>query len=118
MQLRTIPAIIASVFVITVAYTFGAIAPIEVLWYDYTLTGSHAMWLSVGTYILAFMSSETKAFDFYRRWEQLLIVAGPVLLGLYTYHPWTAEFINTTAPPWAQIGAAVVTYVGYLVATQ
>jgi hypothetical protein len=79
-NLRTIPAILGIVFGLASLYQFGGIATVELVWLNYTLGTQHAMLISLGTYAIAFASSETKSLEYYEDWEKVLIAAGPALI--------------------------------------
>ena len=79
-HLRTLPALLSVVFVMAGLYQFGGISDVTLVWLDnYTLTTQHAMFIAIGSYALAFMSSETKSFDHYEDWEKGAILLGPVV---------------------------------------
>jgi len=84
-NIRTIPAMLSAVFAVASAYQFGAIAQIELVWLsNYTLTTEHAAIVSLATYVVALLSSETKSFEYYETWEQIVIGIGfVVILGDY-----------------------------------
>ncbi len=84
-NLRTIPALLSVFFVAASAYQFGGISELHIVWLDYTLTTEHAMLISLGTYAIAFASSQTKSFEHYEPWEQGAIAAGPILLVAHQY---------------------------------
>lgn len=83
MTLRTLPAMMSVVFVLASLYQFGGIATVELVWLsNYTLTAEHSVLASMGTYVAAFASSETKRFEAYEDWEKIAIALGPaVILG-------------------------------------
>ncbi|WP_224447015.1 hypothetical protein [Haloprofundus salilacus] len=81
-HLRTVPAFIGIFFAVASLYSFGGISSVELVWLEYTLTTQHASLGSLGAYVLAFASSDTKSFDRYEDWEKVAITAGPaVILG-------------------------------------
>ncbi|AFD03988.1 VP4 [Halorubrum pleomorphic virus 2] len=96
-QLNTIPALLSVAFVAAGLYQFGGISDITLTWISYTLTAQHATFVSLGVYVVAFMSSETRDFAYYEQWEQVLIAAGPLLIVGYQYVPQIADIVNTTS---------------------
>ena len=79
-NLRTIPAFLGIIFGLSSLYQFGGVATLEFTWLSYTLTTEHAMFVSLGTYAVAFASSETKSLEYYENWEKGVIAAGPILI--------------------------------------
>lgn len=79
-NIRSIPALLSVLFIVSSAYQFGGIGSISFEWIDYTLTVGDAALISLGTYLVAFMSSETKRFENYEQEEQALIIAGPLVV--------------------------------------
>jgi hypothetical protein len=79
-NIRTVPAMLSTLYIIAGLFQFGAIPPLEVLWLDYTLTTQHSLIISLGAYVAAFASSETKQFENYMTWEKVAIALGPVLI--------------------------------------
>jgi len=96
-QLNTIPALLSVLFVVAGLYQFGGISDVTLTWIDYTLTAQHATFASIGTYAVAFASSETKEFRYYEDWEQAMIAAGPLLIVGYQYVPQIADIVNTSS---------------------
>jgi hypothetical protein len=96
-QLNTIPALLSVAFVGAGLYQFGGISEISLTWLSYTLTAQHATFVSLGAYVVAFASSETKSFAHYEQWEQVMIAAGPILIAGYQYVPQIADLVNTTS---------------------
>lgn len=94
-HLRTLPALLSVVFVLAGLYQFGGITEVAFEWFDYTLTAEHATVISLGAFVAAFASSETKALDHYETWEQVMIAAGPILIAGYQYVPEIADVVNT-----------------------
>ena len=94
-NLRTIPALLSVVFVVATLYQFGGIATVEFLWVEdgYTLTTEHALFASLGAYLVAFASSETKDFDRYEDWEKVAIAAGPFVIVAHEYWAWFNDLI-------------------------
>lgn len=107
-NLRTIPALLGIFFAVASMYQFGGLASFEILWgIDYTLTTQHAMFASLGTYAIAFASSETKRFEHYEDWEKAVIAAGPSLLVLHQYSTWVGDQFAAHSPTLSIIGFAV-----------
>ena len=94
-HLKTIPALLSVVFVLAGLYQFGGISSVEIVWASYTLTETHAMVASLGAYAIAFLSSETKNFEYYDDWEKVLILGGPALILAHTYSATVADLIAT-----------------------
>jgi hypothetical protein len=91
-NLRTIPALLGIFFAVASMYQFGGIETFKILWgINYTLTTEHAMFLSLGTYVVAFASSETKQFEAYEDWEKAVIAAGPALIVGHQYVTWVSD---------------------------
>ena len=98
-NLRTIPALLGIFFAVASMYQFGGIAEFHILWgIDYTLTTEHAMFASLGTYAIAFASSETQRFEHYEDWEKGVIAAGPLLLVAHQYVGFVADQFAATSP--------------------
>lgn len=118
-NLRTVPALLGMVFFMSTLYQFGAFDhDIAFAWFDYTLTTEHAVFLSLGVYIVAFASSETRQFENYDGWEKLLIAAGPVLILGTEYLESLNDIVMTTSDPWSMVAAAAIVLIGYGVAVQ
>jgi len=90
-QLRSIPALLSVAFTLSSLYEFGGLAGLELTWLNYTLTANHAMLLSLGSFVVAFASSETKQFANYEQWQQILIGAGPALIILHHTIPYVGN---------------------------
>ena len=104
-NLRTIPALLGIVFAVASLYQFGGIATVELMWgLNYTLTTEHAMFLSLGTFVVAFASSETKDFEMYADWEKGMIAAGPLLLIGHQYSTFLSNQFVTHDPVLPVIG--------------
>lgn len=117
-QLNTIPALLSVLFVVAGLYQFGGISDVTLTWLDYTLTTQHATFASIGTYAVAFASSETKEFKMYEDWEQVMIAAGPLLIVGYQYIPQVADIVNTTGSNLGPIVAFLVTVAAWGVAVR
>ena len=117
-QLKTLPALLSVVFVIAGLYQFGGISEVMITWAsDYTLTSQHAMLASLGAFVVAFASSETKDFNHYEQWEQVAIAAGPLLIVGHTYSDTIADLVATEGHV-GPIVAFLVTVVSWGVAVQ
>jgi hypothetical protein len=84
-NIRTIPAILSVAFIVASLYQFQGISQVMLPWFDYTLTGNHATLVSLGSFAVAFASSETRQFENYEDWEQAAILLGPVVILGYQY---------------------------------
>jgi hypothetical protein len=71
---------------------------------NYTLTTEHALFVSLGSYAVAFMSSETKEFQSYEDWEKAMIAAGPALMIGHQYWTWMGDQFATHDPLLPVIG--------------
>lgn len=111
-QLRAVPALLGIIFAIASLYQFGGVNELTLQWFDYTLTDTHAMLISLGVLVVAFMSSETKQFENYEDWEQALIAATPALVVGHHYVPFIESLVNT-AEPFGQILAFLICVAGY-----
>lgn len=117
-QLRTIPAIIGMVFGAFTIFQFGGIDPIHVNWFvDYTMTQDHAFLGSLAVYALAFMSSETRRFENYRRWEQVMIASGPAVMLAYQYMVEAQDFVANN-PDWGGVLFAAIALISWGVAVR
>jgi hypothetical protein len=96
-HLRTLPALLSVLFILSGLYQFGGISEVMLTWIDYTLTAEHATFISLASYAIAFASSETKQFDSYEQWEQVAIALGPLIIASYQYVPQVAGVINTSS---------------------
>lgn len=80
-HLRTLPAMLSVVYVLAGLYQFGGVSDVTLVWLsNYTLTAEHATFAGIGTFLVAFASSETKSFDRYETWEQAAIALGPLVI--------------------------------------
>jgi hypothetical protein len=115
-NIRTIPAMLSAVFAVASAYQFGGIAQIELVWLsNYTLTTEHAAIVSLATYVVALLSSETKSFEYYETWEQIVIGLGfVVILGDYLTTEVT-DFLLGLGDPLGMQVAFVVTIIAWTV---
>jgi len=87
-QFKTVPALVSTLFIMLSMYQFGGIDPVTFNWgLNYTFQPSHAALGSLGAYMIAFMSIDTKDFQYYETWEQVLIAAGPVVIFGWHYIP-------------------------------
>ncbi|GAB3681205.1 hypothetical protein GCM10028857_05070 [Salinarchaeum chitinilyticum] len=107
-QLRTLPALLGIVFSVASAFQFGGLAAPRLLWVDYTLTSIHATVISLVALVVAFMSSRTRDYEEYARWEQALIAGGPILILAHQFVPGVAGLIGTA--DWLSATAFLVTF--------
>ena len=118
-NIRTVPALISVFFALASLYQFGGInagtTGIYLEWLDYSLTTQHAVFISLGSFVVAFASSETKSFERYEQWEQGLIAAGPALILAHQYVPAVTNFISSNGAL-AGAGAFLVTIASWGVA--
>lgn len=117
-QMRTLPGLLSVAFFASTLYMFGAVSSIELVWLNYTLGAEHAMLVSLGTYAVAFASSETKQFEHYEGAEQALVAAGPAIIVAYEYFPAFVDFLNSIGDPLGHQLAAVVCIVAWGVTVQ
>jgi hypothetical protein len=116
-HLRTIPAVLGIAFVVASLYQFGGMAEVTLSWFDYTLTAEHAAIGSLVIFAMAFMSSETKAFEQYEGWEKAVIGLAPVLILTHQYTQFVSDFAANNDPAVGMI-FFVVTLVGWGVAVR
>ena len=116
-HLRTLPALLSVLFVLAGLYQFGGISEVHITWLDYTLTTQHATLTSVGVFLLAFASSETKSFDHYEQSEQIAIAAGPLLILGYQYSDTVYDIVSTESM-WGPVIAFLVTVISWAVAVR
>ncbi|QGA81099.1 putative membrane protein [Halomicrobium sp. LC1Hm] len=118
MNIRSLPAMLSVGFILASLYQFGGIGTVELVWFNYTLTGEHAIMVSLGAFAAAFASSETKRFEDYETWEQVAIAAGPgVILG-QQYVTEVNDFLVSLGDPVGMQLAFVATVVSWGVAVQ
>ncbi|AHF22113.1 gp3 [Haloarcula hispanica pleomorphic virus 2] len=118
-NLRTLPAMLSVVFVIGGLYQFGGISDVTITWLSsYTLTGQHAVVASMGTFLAAFASSETRSFDRYEDWEKVMIAAGPLLILGEQYTTEVSDFLIGLGDPLGMQIAFLVTVVSWGVAVR
>ena len=118
LNLRTLPAAIGIVFAVSSLYLFGAISGLTFGWgVEYQITDSHALWVSLGAYLLAFASSETRSFDHYERPEQAIIFAGPALMLASQHWTWLVDTMAANSPHFA-IVAFLISFASYGVLVQ
>ena len=116
-KLRTIPALMTALFALFGLYQFGGMNTPTFQWLNYTLTYGHAMVGSLGVYIIAFMSSETRRFEDYSTVEKGLIAAGLLLIFGQQHIATLADFIATNQPT-SGIVAYLITIVSWGVAVR
>ncbi|WP_311170626.1 hypothetical protein [Halobellus ordinarius] len=118
-NLRTLPAIISVVFVATSLYQFGGITDLTLQWFGgYTLTAEHAALGGIAVYAIAFMSSETKALEYYEDWEKISLGIVPVLTLGYQYTTQVPDFLNAIGDPLGAQLAFFATLFGWFVAVR
>lgn len=116
-NLRTVPAMMTVVFAAATLYQFGGVPAPELLWANYVMTTQHAMIVSLGTYAIAFASSETKSFERYSDQEKALIAGGPLLIIGHEYVTFLAD-IPVQHDPLGGIVFFAVVMVGWGVAVR
>jgi len=72
-QLNTIPASVSMAFLLLSAVQFGALPPIELVWFDFTIPTAWTLPGSIAVIFLALFSSETKDINRYSQAEQVAI---------------------------------------------
>ena len=118
LNLRTLPAAIGIVFAVASLYLFGAISGLTFGWgIEYQITDTHALWVSLGAYLLAFASSETRDFDHYENWEKGIIAAGPALMVASQHWTWLYDTMAANSPHFA-IVAFLISFASYGVLVQ
>lgn len=98
---RQIPMLLSGAFLIASAYQFGFFGnDIILAWFgNYTLTADHSIMVSLGAWVFAFASSETKELQYYEDWEKVAIALGPtVILGEYLFTGMT-DFLLSLGDP-------------------
>ena len=123
MNIRTVPALLSVVFVVAGLYQFGGISTVELTWLGgssgaYALTAQHAVLGSLGSFLIAFMSSQTKRFENYDQWEQVAIAAGPILILGQHYITEVHDFLIGLGDPLGLQLAFLVTVVSWGVAVR
>lgn len=118
MNMRSLPAMLSVAFVAASLYQFGGITTVELPWLSYTLTTLHSLLVSLGTYAAAFASSETKRFEHYGLWEQVAIVAGPLVILGSEFVPQVNDFLLSLGDPLGMQLAFIATVVSWGVAVQ
>ncbi|WP_336135559.1 hypothetical protein [Natronomonas amylolytica] len=116
-QLNTVPALLSIVFAVASLYAFGGVSEIHLEWFNYTLTAEHSTIFSLAVLAVAFASSETREFQNYERWEQIMIALAPVLIVGNQYTNFVSDFIATNAPA-AGIAAFLITVASWGVAVR
>ncbi len=117
-SLKTIPALLGILFALSSLYQFGGISEVHLAWLDYSLTTQDAMVASLGTFAVAFASSETKEFDSYDGWEKVLIAGSPGTILLFEMTDIVPDLILGLGDPLGYILAYLVTIAGWGVAVQ
>jgi hypothetical protein len=72
-QLNTIPASFSLLFILMSLYQFGAVEPITLNWFNFTIPATWTLPVSIGVIFFALMTSETRDFMRYSTVEQALI---------------------------------------------
>lgn len=117
-NIRTIPGVLSVAFVVATVYMFGGIETLTFAWFGYTIQPEHMMLLTLGTYAVAFASSETKRFENYEDWEKAVIAAGPAIIFLYEYLPAFVDLLDSIGTPLGHQLAALICLVSWGVAVQ
>lgn len=118
LNVRTVPATLSVLFIIAGLYQFGGISQVTFPWINYTIQQSHAVLISLGALVIAFMSSDTRDFQRYEMWEQVIIGAGPIVILGYEYVQFVTDFINGLGDPLGMQLAFLVTVLAWFVAIQ
>lgn len=118
LNVRTVPATLSVVFIIAGLYQFGGISQVSFPWVNYTIQASHAVLASAATLVVAFMSSDTRDFERYDTWEQIVVAAGPVTILGYEYVPFVSDFIVGLGDPLGMQLAFIVTVASWTIAIQ
>jgi len=115
-NLRELPIGLSALLVIASLFTFGGISALEFVWFGYSLTAEHAVWIGVAGYGVAFMSSQTKQFERYELPEKALILAGPASMLGWQYVPAVSDTATSMlGDPVAQQVMFVVSLVSWAV---
>ncbi|WP_135827907.1 hypothetical protein [Halorussus halobius] len=122
-NIRSIPAILSVAFIAASLYQFGGISAIELMWLggangSYTLSTQHSLLVSLGAFVVAFASSETKSFEHYELQEQVLIALGPALILGNEYVTVVSDLLTNIGDPLGMQLAFVATIVSWAVAVQ
>ena len=118
-NLQQIPMILSAVFLAAGLYQFGAIEPITVNWFGgYTLDPQHAMVGSLGSFLVAFMSSETRQFENYATGEMILIALGPLVIAGDYLTVEVSDFLVSLGDPLGMQLAFLATAVSWTVAVR
>jgi len=122
MNVRTLPATLSVAFIVASLYQFGGITDVTLAWIGgtggYTLTAEHAILVSMGAFVVAFMSSETKQFEHYETKEQVAIALGPVVILGQQYVTEVNDFLVSLGDPLGMQLAFVATIVSWGIAVQ
>jgi hypothetical protein len=120
-NLRTIPAMMSVAFVIGSLYQFGGISDVTLTWLSstgYTLTGTHSVMVSIGVFLAAFASSETRSFQRYEGWEQAAIAAGPLVILGEQYTTEVTDLLLSIGDPLGMQLAFLTTVISWGVAVR
>lgn len=122
MNIRTLPAILSVAYLLASLYQFGGISQVTLTWLGggsgYSLTATHALMISLGTFAIAFASSETKQFENYERWEQVLIAVGPIVIVGQQYMPALDDLLLQLGDPLGYQLAFLATALSWAVAVR
>lgn len=117
-HLRTLPAMLSVAFVLASLYQFGGISEVHLSWLDYTLSTQHSVVVSLGAYVVAFMSSETKQFENYDTWERALIAVAPIVILGYEFTQVVTDLLVQLGDPLGYQIAFMITVVSWAVAVR
>ena len=116
-NLNTVPAMLSVAYIAASLYQFGGISTIDLVWLNYQLTTQATLVVSLGAFVVAFASSETKNFSYYEQWEQITIAAGPGLILGYEYVTQVTDLISGAGQT-GQIVAFLVVCASWAVAVR
>ena len=116
-HLRALPALLSLIFGVASFYLFGGTPELYLSWFDYTLTNQHALIASLAIFALAFMSSETRDFDYYQDWEKVLIGVPPALMLAHQYTNFVPDAM-AQYDPWLAVLLWIASLVGWSVAVR
>ncbi|MBX0286786.1 hypothetical protein EGH22_10640 [Halomicroarcula sp. F28] len=83
-QLNTIPASVSMAFLLVSAVQFGALPPLEIVWFNFVVPAAWTLPVSTAVIFLALFSSETNDISDYSQPEQFAI--GGMLTMVYGWH--------------------------------
>lgn len=118
-NLQQLPAIFSGVFVICSLYALGAISGFSINWFvDYTITTEHATFATLGAFGIAFLSSETKSFEYYETSEKVAIAAAPASMAAWQWVDQFQNWMTSLGEPTGAVIVFVVGIIGWMVAVQ